>query len=162
MELPVSLTDSSEEYRVEFSTPLQDYLQPSFAGADNGTDVQFVMGGDGCAVDYGVVDPDEYCQSVPTVTVACYVAGDNQNASAPNDAVVAFPYDATGTTEPDKIVLATKQQVGGVWGLAYSPKRQQVYSSAFLKRHVGLGAGGLGAIYVSDPQYSATQREFLC
>jgi len=53
------LTDT-EEYRVEFSTPNQDNLQPSFAGVDNGSDVQFVTA-PSCVVNYGVLDDNVFC-----------------------------------------------------------------------------------------------------
>lgn len=46
--------------RVEFSTPLQAELQPSFAGDDNGTNTQFVDASS-CEVDYGVIDQEDYC-----------------------------------------------------------------------------------------------------
>ena len=50
-----SINDDAINYpvRVEFSTPLQDYLQPGFAGDDSGTNTQFVDMAS-CEVDYGV------------------------------------------------------------------------------------------------------------
>ena len=40
-----------------------------------------------------------------------------------------------------------QSSVGTTWGLAYDASAGKLYASAFLKRHSGLGTGGVGAIY---------------
>ena len=66
-----------DTYRVEFSLPPSlDYLQPSYAGTDNATDVQFVVPGSGnCTVDYGVLSPIDYSQNNPRIAIPCYENG---------------------------------------------------------------------------------------
>lgn len=48
-------------------------------------------------------------------------------------------------------MLATEQQVGAVYGLAYDARRKQLYAAAYHKRGVPFGPGGPGAIYQIDP-----------
>jgi hypothetical protein len=40
--------------------------------------------------------------------------------------------------------------VGSLWGVAYNKRSNRIFSSAFLRRHVGLGPKGLGGIYVTN------------
>ncbi|WP_211213883.1 SdrD B-like domain-containing protein, partial [Lewinella cohaerens] len=157
-----SLTDNTQEYRVEFSTPLQDWLQHSFIGADNGTDVQFVTG-DNCNVHYAVISKDNCIgrndgdpNSLDyTLITPCYVNGGANHANGPNEVIVALDYDRSGT-QAGNIYLANKNDVGATWGLAYSKEEEVLYMGAFLKRHVGLKEGlasnPLGAIYQRDMQ----------
>lgn len=135
------LTDG-DEYRVEFSTPGQPYLQPSFAGADNGTSTQFVTA-PSCEINYGVVDANLYCQEDPDIVITCFVNGDPSSTDAPADVVLTYPQsragvDLTAADYASPTVLITKNQAGSVWGMAYDRDNREVYVSAFLKRHVGL------------------------
>lgn len=43
--------------------------------------------------------------------------------------------------------LASQSDRGTTWGLAYHRPSGTVFTSAFMKRHVGLGPGSTGAIY---------------
>ncbi|MEN0004698.1 MAG: SdrD B-like domain-containing protein, partial [Bacteroidota bacterium] len=158
----VDLTGLMPPFRVEFTNPLQDYLDPSFAGSDNGTSVQFVDVAS-CTVDYGVITSDA-CFGTPDgdettndfrVITPCYINGSAEDPSTPNDALVIMDYDATGGSAPTKQVLATKQEIGTVWGIAIDHEEDIIYGSAFLKRHSGLaetsGASNpLGAIFTHD------------
>ena len=124
--------NDAEEYRVEFSTPLQPYLQSSFAGMDNGTNTQFVTA-PSCEVDYGVVAPIDYCQENPFMAVPCYDVG----AATGNDpALVRFSYNFTGGTTS----LATFGQIGATWGTSYQRSSNTVFNTAFLKRNCRIGA----------------------
>jgi SdrD B-like domain/Malectin domain/Putative Ig domain len=71
--------------------------------------------------------------------------------SGDGNVLVRFPYLSAGdTTAPGYVAptgLATGRQVGAVNGLAYAAGTDTLYAAAFLKRHVGLGPNGLGAIY---------------
>ncbi|MEL6659779.1 MAG: SdrD B-like domain-containing protein, partial [Bacteroidota bacterium] len=145
------LTDG-ENYRVEFSFPEDgslDHLAPSYHGTNHGTDVQFVTS-PSCEVDFGVLEPETYCQELPRVVFPCYVNG-GLNATAPVDVLVSFQYGDTGSGGVNKVVEATKSQIGTVWGVAYDKERDLFYTSAFLRRHAAVGPEGLGAIYVTTP-----------
>ncbi|MEM7511549.1 MAG: hypothetical protein AAF388_11500, partial [Bacteroidota bacterium] len=84
----------------------------------------------------------------------CYIAGnpllgnpDNADAAA----IVRMPYAPTSSVDDDaKTVLATGEEVGTVWGLAYQRKTQKLFASTLLKRHAGFGPLGPGGIYVMD------------
>ncbi|MEL6193603.1 MAG: T9SS type A sorting domain-containing protein [Bacteroidota bacterium] len=84
----------------------------------------------------------------------CYIAGnpllgnpDNADAAA----IVRMPYVPTSSVDDGaKTVLATGEEVGTVWGLAYQRKTQKLFASTLLKRHAGFGPLGPGGIYVMD------------
>jgi len=138
-----------EEYRVEFSTPLQPYLQPSFGGADNGTNTQFVTV-PYCDVDYGVLDPSQFCGDVSMLILAlsCYESGTGDGANSTKPAFISFAYNATGNTmEPNKDI--TIGQIGSTWGRTYVEETAQVFAGTVLKRHIGL-ADRLGTLYRLD------------
>ncbi|MCY7351045.1 MAG: hypothetical protein LH606_10295, partial [Cytophagaceae bacterium] len=149
------LTDG-KPYRVEFSN-LPAGFEPTIKGTNNGTTVQFVTSPT-CGVSLGLNEPDTYCQTNPRLATPCYVSGD-ASATAPIEVLVSFNY--TSPTNPVKLVEANKIQLGSVWGLAYSGARQKLYTGAFLKRHVGLGPNGLGAIYSTDLAAAANATLFV-
>ncbi|MFK7933385.1 MAG: SdrD B-like domain-containing protein, partial [Saprospiraceae bacterium] len=144
------LTDG-ETYRVEFRIPeAMSYLTHGSGAGDKGTNVQFVTAPT-CEVDAGFLNSADYCEENPLIAAACYVNGDPLAAgsgSADEEAIVAFRYNATGNDE--KIKLATAAEVGSVYGMAYEKTAKRIYTSAFIKRHVGLGPLGLGGIYQID------------
>ena len=86
-----SVDDTNITYpvRVDFSTPLQDYLQPGIAGINNGTNVQFVEAPT-CQVNYGVLAPSTYCGEDVSLVTTCYLGGDNTGGQA---AILAWSYD---------------------------------------------------------------------
>jgi uncharacterized repeat protein (TIGR01451 family) len=88
-----------------------------------------------------------------------YIAGDPLAAgsnSANEPALLVFPNNASGKLNDGSGTplskFSTAAQTGAVWGTATQSTSagKKIYSAAVLKRHVGLGANGLGAIYVSD------------
>ncbi|WP_019990286.1 putative Ig domain-containing protein [Rudanella lutea] len=163
-------TTGSGPFRVEFSIPgsLSSVNETavnstSLAAANS---VQFTSPGSS-TLNFGVLARADYCQSNPPLIVPCFVSGD---ALAPGVAaehvIVSFPYSSsssnTGTASAPNIVSnfdptprADAGQVGSVWGMAYQRETQKLFSAAFLKRHVGLGSGGLGGIYVTTPTGTA-------
>lgn len=71
--------------------------------------------------------------------------------------LVYFRPDATYNQEQfkkdkkrDLAVVAKVSDVGSIWGLAYNPLSQTLFSAAFLKRHAGLGILGIDGIYQTD------------
>ena len=138
--------------RVEFSKLPAFAGQGTPNGSDGRTSVQFVKAAE-CNVDFGVADPNDFCQDNPSLTIPCYVSGDplaGGNAGT-LDALVAFPYSLSGLQDMSKMVhIATADQVGSLWATTYSKETKKLFSAATLKRHVGLGPLGLGGLYVSD------------
>ncbi|MVM38913.1 hypothetical protein GO730_17470 [Spirosoma sp. HMF3257] len=107
-----------------------------------------------CQIDLGVLNAQEFCQTDPLIMVPCFVNGDplpNGSSSGAMDALVAFPYSLRGNKNVSQMTpMASASQVGSLWGLAYSKFTKRLYTSAVMRRHVGLGPGGLGGIYVTD------------
>ena len=144
---------SMEEYpvRVEFTDLHESLGQGTQNGTNNGTTVQFVDGPT-CNVDLGVLDPAEFCQTDPLITLPCYLTGALDHPDVENrDALLAFDYNQSGLKQPGQMTtLATVGEVGALWGVSYNKQAEKIFSSAVLKRHAGLTAAGLGAIFVTD------------
>ena len=63
-------------------------------------------------------------------------------AAASFDTVYTLDYDATGVTGE-----AQANETGSIWGIAYHPATDTIFTSALIKRHAGMGPGGPDAIY---------------
>lgn len=151
-----SSLDAGTTYRVEFVLPesVSCWAKPTQAGVDNGTTVQFVQSGS-CA-SLGLASPTDYCQDNPYLSITCFTNGDPLAAgtAANQDAIVSFFYnDQTDNSTPVPPSLrhdAVTDEVGAVWGAAFNASTQQLFTAAFLKRHVGWGPQGIGGIYITD------------
>ncbi len=141
-----------QEYRVEFSIPeTQSFLESGFNATDSRTSVQFVTS-PSCDINIGMANPDDYCEDDPKLIIPCYVNGDplaSGSQSATEEALVCFNTSYEGT-RPAPTKLAIAQEIGSTWGITYNKKTETIYTSAVLKRHVGLGTLGIGGIYKID------------
>lgn len=134
-------------YRVEFTVPV--IWQEGAFGSGSGTAVQFVQAGQ-CNANLGLIDKARLCTDAnPNYIVPCYVNGDPTHASNSSSTSIArFLYNDSGNSPAASYSnWATMGTIGTVWGAAFNAEDQQVYASAFLKRHAGLGPNGIGAIY---------------
>jgi hypothetical protein len=153
--------------RVEFILPatgicVQSGIDfSSFSGTDNATSVQFVSG-NSTDVNFSLHNPEDYNQGATDISVfiPCYISGDPLVAgdAANGDWLVGFPYNngSTGAVPNENSTTVPSQKVNGAvigatWGIAYSKQAKKVFTSAFLKRHVGLGKLGSGGIYMLEP-----------
>ncbi|HKK74101.1 MAG TPA: hypothetical protein VJ953_03425, partial [Saprospiraceae bacterium] len=145
--------------RVEFVLPTGEPFvdagidYSSLSGATYGTSVQFVNG-NSSNVNFAISHPDDYNVGSPEVElfVPCYVSGDPLagGATGASDWFVSFDYPATpGTPTPTRKVDGTA--LGATWGTAYSKQADRIFTSAVLKRHIGLGPMGTGGIYMLEP-----------
>jgi uncharacterized repeat protein (TIGR01451 family) len=176
----INIASSAGPYRIEFSTLPTGY-QPSFhsptaSGGVNGTSTQFVPDGNTANVNFGIVQPGNYCQNNPTLYVNCYHFGAANGANSGQAALYSFPYSAgsNGATVPPydtpaPAPRATVGQIGATYGLAYARGTQRVYASAYFKKHAGFGSGAngtlndtddAGAIYVINPATNAVVGTF--
>jgi protocatechuate 3,4-dioxygenase beta subunit len=133
-----------------------------YSAKAGGTSVQFVTGGAGAInINYGINNPAQFVSSTnPTMFVPVYKQGNplGGGTTATADALLSFGYNSTGGT-PANTIVATQQQIGSVWGLAYSSSAQRLFAGAFLKSHCGLGPGNgipaqgpfVGTIYLVNP-----------
>ncbi len=139
--------------RVEFSNLPGYARQGTPRGTDGNTTVQFIASNN-CNVDLGVLNNVDYCDDEPPIFVPCYVNGDPLagGGAGSADAFVRFDYDASGAKDPSKMdVLASASEVGSLWGVAHNKYTNRIFTSATIKRHVGMGPEGLGGIYVLNP-----------
>lgn len=137
--------------RVEFTSIPPAFLNTSTVyGASSKTTVQFVDAAS-CAVNLGVNDPIDYCQSNPLIITPCYVSGDPlvAGSAASGDVLVGFPYNSSGTGGT-KTFMIPASTIGSTWAQAYSKYTKRLFSAATIKRHSGLGPGGLDAIYITN------------
>ncbi|MCS6929734.1 MAG: hypothetical protein NZM43_09575, partial [Saprospiraceae bacterium] len=144
--------------RVEFILPTSGACASSgidfsaVSGAVYGSSVQFVNG-NSTNVNYAIHYNGHYNlgASATNMFIPCYVNGNplGGGSSGTNDWFVGFPYLSSGSTPPPLKVNGT--QLGATWGTAYSRQAGVIFTSAFIKRHVGLGPLGSGGIYKLTP-----------
>ena len=144
--------------RVEFVMPTgepfvdaaTDY--PSLSGNTYGTSVQFVNG-NSSDVNFAITNPYDYNIGSPEVELflPCYVSGNplGGGATGTTDWFVSFDYPNSTGNPPNRKVDGTV--LGATWGTAYSKQADRVFTSAVLKRHIGLGTLGTGGIYMLEP-----------
>jgi uncharacterized repeat protein (TIGR01451 family) len=140
-------------YRIEF-TNLPAGFYPSTHSTDSvnggtatnaGTSTQFVPNLNTANVNLAINVPADYGQPDPWVAVPLYYNGTAANNSS-QPGVVIHTYGADSFT-PNLATLATADQVGSVWGMAYQPTQSRLFASSMVRRHVGL-AKGPGWVYV--------------
>ncbi len=145
---------SGAAYRIEFVRPSGMIEEFTRHGDDNGTNVQFVNA-PSCSVNVGLADPADYCEAQPYMYVSCYSFGASENN--PIDAIVGLPLNPSSGPNQNGVIagavkhLANAEHVGSIFGMAYSKSKDMLYGASFMKRHVGFGPGGTGAIYQIDP-----------
>lgn len=137
------------KYRLEFSLS-EIGLAATHHSSGAGTTLQLVDDGSTTA-DLGVMKSQDYCEANPKVATSAFSSG--LSTTGNQNSLYTFNYDASNTAS-----LAVKAVTGSIWGLAYDKQKQKLFSAAFLKRHVGLGVGGLGGIYVTDANESPTTK----
>ena len=158
--------NTGTEVRVEFDIPDTSPLaafRSSFAGAGNGTSVQFVSVG-ATNVDFAVNVPGEYCQNNPNLSLSRLCAGAtaavNASASAWVTRFDGGPYTtAHGFTDRYSdwaaTKVATKADTGSILGMTWDPGTRRIYHSAYVRRHAELYESGgqpvPAAIFVTTP-----------
>ncbi len=148
-------------YRLEFAPPAGPGYIAAPAGADHGGAVQTVTA-PSCDANAAFTHPDDYAEPDPDLAATCFVNGDPlpPNSEAHDmDVLVLFNWTSTGNSVPPDHIAAAGQ-IGACYGLAWDRNGHQLYTSAFVKRHVGLGPLGLGGIYridMIDPANPVTQ-----
>lgn len=162
-----SFTPPAFPVRVEFIVPnpgtgcisgLYDFSAP--AGFNHGTSVRFVTAITTTA-NYAINNPAEYTKSTnPYFYTIRQVPGNplaGSGTATTHIALEATPYLANlgtpGTTTPAQRTLANSF-IGSCYGLAYSKQSGKLFTSAFIRRHNGLGTLGSGGIYMVDSSLS--------
>jgi len=159
--LASGLTDG-QKLRIEydystFPTPIGYKLGKKAGSA--GTTVQFATV-PSCANNLGLFLEEIYSEPNPVVASIRFMNGDisstDECSGAEQYLVITFNYDATneqfgteGFNVPVDRGVAKAKEVGSVWGMAWNKYTGHIYTSAFLRRHAGMGPNGIGAIYRS-------------
>lgn len=159
-----TIFDTYSEIRLEF-VGLPQYLQTGFYGSDNGTENQIHTAGT-CTANLGVQNPADYCESNPNLASTCFTQGnplDDTGTAGDMDTLISFDYVSSGDGRPAGADPAQHDAMasdtGAVHGLAYSPETEQLFVSALVKRHSGIGSLGEAGIYIAD--YSTSTAPVL-
>ncbi|MFM7175365.1 MAG: SdrD B-like domain-containing protein, partial [Caldilinea sp.] len=131
-------------YRVEFSNLPADY-EPTTVNT------RFITTAAGAVnVNLGINHPCDYCQNNPMVAQPIWMNGDPLVSGNLATGIwwKAFNYNNTGTQAAQHNI--TGSNVGALWGQAWQRSTKQLYASAAVRRHAGLGPLGLGGIYRFD------------
>lgn len=135
-------------YRVEFST-LPDGYEPTTPNT------RFITSAAGAVssianINLGISHPCDYCQDNPLVAQPIWLNGDPLVSGNVGTEPwwKAFNYNNTGTQAAQHSVNGSN--IGALWGQARQRSTKQLYASAAVRRHAGLGPLGLGGIYRFD------------
>ncbi|MEM1332424.1 MAG: SdrD B-like domain-containing protein [Actinomycetota bacterium] len=173
LSLPNLIADDGIEtgLRVEMATP------DRFTATIGSASVRHtrVRDGDTVEIRFGIV-PDSRCPDDPAALgdpsarfpdghphsaagklwSACFVDGSATSTVGAQDVLVAANLDLTEWEPPDGSEfgghldvehLATKQQMGAIWGLAHDEWDGVLFASAVVKRHSELGPRGIDGLY---------------
>ncbi len=163
----LAVTSDAPGWRVEANLPdgpQWDQWQPTAVGRaggpSNGTTVQFVTVTDGAGVDgvdFSFHVPTAYVENDPLVYIPVLQAGVSDGASAdlPGSAVINWTAENGDSPVPQSGVVPFSE-IGATNGSAMvraesSDDIPTAFAAAYLRRHVGFGPGGIGAIYRVNP-----------
>jgi hypothetical protein len=127
-------------WRVEVTAAPGGYSPSSSALSTNST-VRFASGD--ATFNFGMLQRDDYIDPNPLVAVAPMVNGDPLGFADAGNAGSLFTLLPTGNVTQ----RAVSAELGTTWGMAWQRRTDSLYLGSYLRRHAGLGPGGLGAIY---------------
>lgn len=153
----------SSPYRLEFVVEKEMDFPAPIVSEGGGAPVRFVYN-DHEKINFGINYPEDYCRNAEILT-PCYVIGDPLNSTSEFrnlEALVKWSSENGGSSF-NQIVpsmqggsagnltkLATGEQIGSCWGIAYQRQSNVIITSASLKRHSGIGPLGYGGLYFLD------------
>ncbi len=164
----LSVTSDAARWRVEANVPdtlqwegWEDSVVGRSAGTTNGTTVQFVdvPAGGATGVDVSFQVPGAYVENNPLVYLPAYRYGASDGAQADRFGGTVHTYDAMSpdtTTAVPTTWEVPFGDVGATFGTAWQQASAPgdlgtLFTSAYVRRHAGLGADGIGAIYRIAP-----------
>lgn len=156
----------SGPFRVEMVVP-SGYSSAPMGSATETTVRQSIVSGS-TDIDFAIEDSTTYCSSNPRIAVSCFANGNGQSvgsagwATSGKPSIKSFTFNDEGYPgKPGYVApstINTQAQTGAIYGLGYSRTTGYLYEGAFLRRHVGLGPGGTGAIYEVNPDTGTVVR----
>jgi hypothetical protein len=139
------------EFKIPSGLPCLNNLN-DFSGAGSyGNNVRFINSSSS-NINYAIQGMNEYISTTnPDVFVPVFTDGDplGFGTAAMSTCFRSHSYTSTGNAIATRTLAAS--QLGSVWGVAYSKQAKKIFTSAFLKRQVGLGPLGTGGIYMLQP-----------
>lgn len=159
-----SFTPPAYPVRVEYTVPSSGgtlCINPAFdffgyAGATYGSNVKFVTATTSAANVALNAERDYVRHLNPYYYAVRQIAGDPlaaSGAATTRAGIEGTPYSAglsaPGTSSPAQRTMPIRF-TGNTYGLAYSKQAGKLFTSAFVKRHFGLGPLGTGGIYILD------------
>ncbi len=150
------------QYRVEFINPDGDTFNgdgSSTAAGSSNTDVQFVTASATTTnVNYGLSNNDWFVTTANPYmgTNAASPGAATSGTSATRANLFVVPYSlpqtaaATGVFDPTQVRTSPNSNFGSIFSVSYQRGTRKFLMSAYYKRHVGFGPGGIDAIYKTD------------
>ncbi|MBZ2196745.1 SdrD B-like domain-containing protein, partial [Occultella gossypii] len=164
--LPV--TSDATQWRVEANVPdtpawaqWRDSVVGTGGAGANGTTVQFVDGVPTAEVDFSFQVPTAFVENNPRVYIPILQFGvsDGESAGEPGSGVIfwdAQSASGAGAAPVPQTGVVPFSQVGATNGSAVLRAEDMgdtptAFAAAYLRRHIGFGPGGIGAIYRVTP-----------
>ncbi len=134
--------------RLEFITDVDHF--PAKRNSSHNSNIQIVSSSS-TTITYGVANFNMFNSGQPSFLATHSAAnGDPLNSVSPDDAGNAYnlfiiPKEMNNTRKEGDVYL--NKHLGSIFGITYQRETKTIIQSAYLKRHVGFGAGGIDAIY---------------
>nr|WP_231747648.1 SdrD B-like domain-containing protein [Auraticoccus cholistanensis] len=158
----IETTSDAEQWRVEADVPdTADWeaWRDGASGADHRSTVQFVTTVPTGEVDFAFQVPGTYSENNPLIYLPEYHSGaaDGPNAGARAGGVLRYEAESPGDYQTVPTTMDVPfGQVGATNGSAWQRPTSpddfgSLFVAAYVRRHSGLGPGGIGAIYQVEP-----------
>ncbi|MEP7196823.1 MAG: SdrD B-like domain-containing protein [Saprospiraceae bacterium] len=158
-------TPEPAPYRVELliDKPLDFETGINNSSGGSNSSIQFVNHPSN-QINFGINYPKDYNENAQLIT-PCYVSGNPLSVPsnfANIESLVSWNSNDGGTTSnsaktiknggsaTNLTILSKASEIGSCWGLAIQKKTQKLFTTATLKRHIGLGPLGIGGLYQID------------
>src|SRR4030095_12566368 len=135
--------------RIEFILSAGDYPAKRIAAARS--NIQFVTAGAAAVnIDFALASKKLLSDnSNPYLATTAATNGDpissGPNSAGDNNNLYVFPYDLSNDGGPSRRVK--NSYLGSIFGLTWQKESRTLLMAAYVKRHVGYGPNGMGAIY---------------
>ncbi|WP_198664546.1 SdrD B-like domain-containing protein, partial [Jiangella endophytica] len=129
------------------------------AGQSNGTTVQFIDAVPAADVDFSFQTPGAFVENNPFVFLPAFRLGASDGDQSGLFGGAAHEYEAMSPNITDAVPVSMQVpfgQIGATYGTAWQRAEEpggqgSVFASAYVRRHSGMGPGGVDAIYKITP-----------
>ena len=180
-QLPINTAVRLEYVLPQNCIASSSFMNAGMGGNAYGSNVQFrTQKATPEVTNFALFEPSKFRDNVnnPRVFTPRLTSGDPLISSGGNaaqsTAFYSFNYTASArntTGNSSRTSLATAEQIGSCWGVAYNKFNTKIYTSALIKRHSGLGPGGPvgnpnpdnapGSVYEINPSIANSGKFFF-